>query len=986
MTVKPLIGLRMNFPVEFKLPAGKPAPCYSEESVSMRSFSFVSLVLALSVSFSCLFAQTRVTPRPAEPREFDFYGRGPWRASIPRPATVLGYEPGTFHTTYGNYEKVLRAMAEKSDRLRTFELGKTPEYRTLYLHAISSPANLSRLEEIKSNVRRLADPRIRLSDAERDGLIAKTPLIIWFSYAIHGDESAGFEAGMHVLYQLLASDDAAIAKALERVVVLINPCQNPDGHERFVAWYNTHGIGRPEPFAWEKENHWNVSGRYNHFYFDLNRDMVALSQIESRTAAAAFREWRPQVVADHHGETPSYFFPPAALPINHNLPRVDYERWLDTFGRGNARAFDRYGWMYFVRDTFDVFYPGYWDSWPSLHGATGMTYETEGGGRRGFRERRDDETEVTLRESIAMHVTASLATLETAAEHRERRLGDFRQFFVDALRDGASGTVRRYLFPPATDPARMARFLEVLDRNGIEIERTTGPIAVSQSFDYLGGAPIKRDFPVGTLVVDLAQPQSRVAKALLELDSPQDAEFLERQEEKRQRNEKRGKKAPKDEYEFYDFTAWSLPVAFGVDAYWTADSAAWPTEKLTGTWKPESPGAPAEANTAYVFTPETEGGYRLALALLNDGYRVAAATRPLRAAGRTFPRGTFVVRVDRNPRSLHAQVAGLAKSIGVKVTSLDTAYTDEGITGVGSGTVVSLQRPQVALLVGSPTQPTSYGTLRAVLEKIYGLDFVPVSVSALRTMRLNDFSSVILPDGSASKYAESLGDEGIAKLKAWVEQGGTLIAVGGAAEFAAGEGVELTTAKIVGREEDEEGSEEKANGTPNSAPVLATVGEESHPAPAADAAPVRAGATGVPSAPEASAVKQPAKPLPIPGAILRAQVDRFHFLSFGIERNSLPLLVEGDTFFTTSKTGTNVLTFDTPDPATPLRLAGFVWKDNTEVLLRGTAALIEEPMGDGHVVLFANEPGQRLIWHATTQLLINAVLYGPSINHIATGY
>jgi len=952
----------------------------------MRSSPFVSLVLAFSVSFPCLFGQTRVTPRGAEPREFDFYGRGPWRASIPRPASLLGYEPGSFHTTYGNYEKVLRAMAEKSDRLRTFELGKTPEYRTLYLHAVSSPANLARLEEIKSNLRRIADPRIHLSDAERDGLIAKTPLIVWFSYAIHGDESAGFEAGMHVLYQLLAGDDAAIAEALERVVVLINPCQNPDGHERFVAWYNTHGIGRPESFAWEKENHWNVSGRFNHFYFDLNRDMVALSQVESQTAAAAFREWRPQVVADHHGETPSYFFPPAALPINHNLPRADYERWLDTFGRGNARAFDRYGWMYFVRDTFDVFYPGYWDSWPSLHGATGMTYETEGGGRRGFRDRRDDDTEVTLRESIAMHVTASLATLETAAQHRVRRLEDFRQFFVDALRDGASGPVRRYIFPPATDPGRMARFLDVLNRNGIEIERTTGPIAVSESFDYFGGAPIKRDFPVGTVVVDLAQPQGRVAKALLELDSPQDAEFLLRQEEKRQRNEKRGKKAPKDEYEFYDLTAWSLPLAFGVDAYWTAESVAWPTEKLTGTWTPESPAVPAEANTAYVFTPETEGGYRLALALLNDGYRVAAATRPLRAAGRTFPRGTFVVRVDRNARSLHTQIAGLAKSIGVRVTPLDTAYTDEGITGVGSGAIVSLQRPQIALLVGSPTKPTSYGTLRAVLEKIYGLDFVPVSVAALRTMRLGDFSSVILPDGSASGYAESLGEEGIAKLKAWVEQGGTLIAVGGAAEFAAGEEVKLTTATIVGRDKDEEGSDAEANALKSSAPVLPNAGEAAHPARAADAGEPAAGATGLPSAPKASTGKQPIKPLPVPGAILRAQVDRFHFLSFGIEHDTLPLLVEGDTFFTASKTGTNVLTFDTPDPAIPLRVAGFVWKDNTEVLLRGTAALIEEPLGDGHVVLFANEPGQRLIWHTTTPLLINAVLYGPAINHIATGY
>lgn len=950
----------------------------------MRFFLFAPVLFSAVCLLTDATAQTRITPRPAEPREFDFYSRGPWRASIPRPSALLGYEPGSFHTSYGGYEKVLRAWMGASDRFKTFELGKTPEFRSLYLHAISSPANLARLDEIKTNVRRLADPRARLTDAERDALIARTPLIVWFSYSIHGDETAGFEAGMHVLYTLLASEDKRIAAALDNVVLLMNPCQNPDGHERFVAWYNTHGLGRPEPFAWEKENPWNVSGRLNHFYFDMNRDMLALSQIESRTAAAAFRDWRPQVVADHHGETPSYFFPPAAQPINRNLPQADYERWLDTFGRGNAEAFDRQGWMYFVRDTFDVFYPGYWDSWPSLHGATGMTYETEGGGKRGFRERRDDETEITLRESIAMHVTASLATLETAAQNRVRRLQDYRQFFVDALAEGSNGPIRRFIFPPALDGGRLARLMDVLERNGVEVERITSPVTLHLTFDYFGNPPARRDLPTGTLVVDLAQPQGRVAKALLELETPQDQAFLDRQEQKRQRNEKRGDKAAKEDYEFYDFTAWSLPLAFGVEAYWTGEGTPLPTQRVTGGWKPEPKPAPARATTAYLFTPETESGYRLALSLLSDGYRVSAATRPIRGAKRSFPRGTFVVRVERNARSLHEKVAELAQGLGVEVTALDTAYTDEGITGVGSGAVVSLQRPQIALVVGEPTRPTSYGTLRAVLERVYGIDFVPLSVSALRSTRLSEFNVVILPDGSPGGYEETLGEGGVAKLKSWVEQGGTLIAVAGAAEFAAMKGVKLTSASLIGRDE---ASDEEAD---DPAPVVsedhpAPASESTHPAPSAVAA-AEPAATATPAKEKPAEKAKPKKPLPVPGAILRVKVDRFHFLSFGFEQDNVPLLVEGDTFFKTSKTGTNVLTFETAEATQTLRLAGFVWKDNTEPLLRGTAALIEEPLGDGHVILFSNEPGQRMIWHATTRLLMNGVLYGPSINHISTGY
>jgi hypothetical protein len=222
-----------------------------------------------------------------------------------------------------------------------------------------------------------------------------------------------------------------------------------------------------------------------------------------------------------------------------------------------------------------------------------MTYETEGGGKRGLRERRDDETEITLRESIAMHVTASLATLETAAQHRVPRLQDYRQFFVDALQEGAAGPIRRFVFPPAVDAARLGRLVDVLERNGVELERITSPVTLHLTFDYFGNQPARRDLPAGTLVVDLAQPQGRVAKALLEFETPQDDAFLERQEQKRRRNEKRGEHAAKEDYEFYDFTAWALPLAFGVEAYWTGEGTPLPTQRLTEPWRPDPKPVPS---------------------------------------------------------------------------------------------------------------------------------------------------------------------------------------------------------------------------------------------------------------------------------------------------------------------------------------------------------------------------------------------------------
>ncbi|HEX2100588.1 MAG TPA: M14 family zinc carboxypeptidase, partial [Candidatus Synoicihabitans sp.] len=603
-----------------------------------------------------LGAQTPTPQLPAVERAFDFYSRGPYRNLVPRPSQVLGYEPGAFYANYGALERLLREYETKADRLRVFSMGVTAELRPMHLLAISSPANLERLDAIKAANRRLADPRETIPPAELEQLIRQQPIIVWLGYNIHGDEAAGTEAAMQVLYQLLDSDEPALRTLLDQTVVLMNPCQNPDGRERFVTWYNAHGIGRPETFAFEKENPWNVQGRFNHFYFDLNRDMLVTSQPESRNSAAAFLDWLPQIAADHHGETKEYFFPPAALPINPNLPRPTFETWLDRFGRGNAAAFDEHGWLFYVRDVFDVFYPGYWDSWPSLQGATGMTYETSGGGKLGRNHRRDDQTIMTLRAAIAKHFTASLATLATAVEHREARLRDFRQHFVDALAAGRTGELQQIFLPLGRDPQRTVELVRVLLRSGIEVRRATQEVTVPAARDYLGGAAADRTLAAGTYVVDLAQPRGRVAKALLERETPQDPEFITRQEEKRARNRARGDHVPDEDYEFYDITAWTLPLMFGVDAWFTGTPATVVADPVTEATAPIV-AAPARARSAYVFSPDTEGGLRLALQLLGEGYRLATAVRPLHAGDREFIRGSFIVRVERNPESLHERLA-----------------------------------------------------------------------------------------------------------------------------------------------------------------------------------------------------------------------------------------------------------------------------------------------------------------------------------------
>ncbi|OYT73152.1 MAG: hypothetical protein CFK52_02475 [Chloracidobacterium sp. CP2_5A] len=925
------------------------------------------------------FAQIPAAPPPAA-SGFDFRQFGPYSPDFVSPWTTFGYEIGEFHTNYASFERVLREYAAKSDRLRVFERGRTPEHRTLYTLVVSSPKNIARLDAIKAAGAKLADPR-QLSDAAAEQLIQDLPIVVWLAYSIHGNESAGFEAMIETLYNLVASQNPAIAELLDQAVVAINPCQNPDGHERFVTWYNAVGIGRPEPFAIEHREPWSIYGRLNHYLFDLNRDLLAASQIESRSAMQSFLEWHPQVCADLHGQTVNYFFPPAALPINPNINRGQADKWLDVFGRGNAAAFDRYGWQYYVRDVFDLFYPGYWDSWSSLNGATGMTYETDGGGWKGLNWRRDDESILTLRDGIARHVTASLATIQTAVANRAARLRDYRAFFVQSIAEGRQGPLQAVIFPPEGDPARRNRLVQTLLYHGVEVQTATAPFTVKSARDYFGGAPATREFPAGTLFVSLDQPRGRLAKALLEPDTKQDAAFIERQMEKIRRNAARGSNAPKEETEFYDITAWSLPLALDVLAYWAGERPTVSATPLRSIVAPPPP-PPPPAKTAYVFAYESDAAAKLALQLLQEGYRLATAVRPLRAGDRAYPRGSFILRVERNPETLYSRLSILASECGVEVQSVNSAYTDAGITGVGSEGVYTLRPPRIAVIAQDGVSQTSYGALWFMLANDIGVEFTPITIETFLNLRLGEFNALILPDGSPGAYRRAFGKEGVERLKLWCQEGGTLICLGGAAAFAAHKDVDLTSARLL---DDEEGKGDQASSEADQTAdspkeASAAAGEPSRDREASRKEAGRKKAKDEkPAAPPAPDEHPPAaaalakKPLPLPGAIFRAAVNREHFLTFSHEQPDLPVLL-GERFFRPSKTGTNVLTIKNSTP-----LAGFVWKGNTERFAGDTAQVIEEQLGAGHVILFAEDPHYRAIWQAQRRIFLNALIFGPTI-------
>ncbi len=362
---------------------------------------------------------------------------------------------------------------------------------------------------------------------------------------------------------------------------------------------------------------------------------------------------------------------------------------------------------------------------------------------------------------------------------------------------------------------------------------------------------------------------------------------------------------------------------------------------MTDTTLP-APAAPSKAASAYAFTNDNLGAARLALALENEGFRLAVATQPLRADGRTYPRGTFVARVQRNSPALPERIAALAPALGVPVTPVQSAFADTGDVGTGSGDVWALHGAKILVAAGDGVYETSYGSLWHFLARDLGTPFTPVALRNIGRMDdLSTYNVIIVPDGNSGRMRRELGDAGTTALKSWVRSGGVLIGFGGAGELAANKDLELSTVATVGADSSLKGD----STAPGAVPPLVS-------------------ATAAPKD----------RPEWIPGAIFRATLDPTHWLTLGYTGERLPVFIDGDVFWRPSKGGANPVVF-TGDS---LALSGFTWPGNTERLLKGTAWAVVENQGSGRVVLFLSDPLFRAFWRGPARLVTNAILVGPN--------
>ncbi len=662
--------------------------------------------------------------------------------SIPSPDQVLGYSVGDRFPTVREVETYLRALAEASPLLTVDVYGVTPQGRPLLQVLFVSEAYRQDLDGIVARNAELVDPNTPASRASE--IVRTNPAILYFTYGIHGNESSSPSAALWTAYDL-ASGAAEVAGVLDGAILVMDPVANPDGYDRYVHHQRSTELLRfnANPGLRERREPW-PGGRPNHYLFDLNRDWAWLTQYESRVRNERFRYWNPQVHVDFHemGAESSYFFFPAATPINPIYPDHILS-WGQRFGEGNARAMDAEGILYYTSQNFDLFYPGYGDSWPSLLGAIGMTYEQGGGGAASTEVERRDGTILTLRDRALGHRITGAATLRTAVAGRESLLSGFAGFHREVA-DGLADVV----LVPAEDAGRLEALAELLLRHGIELHRLTEPTTLAAQPHP--GFEARSSFPAGTLLVPMRQPRGRLAGALLRPDNPLDGSSS------------------------YDITAWALPFAYGVEAHslTRAPSAGGrvPLTEVVSRFGGELRGS---GRYGYLLAPSVSNTPALIRYLEQEG-RAFALTEPFTLDGVAYPRGTLFF-----PRGRNEGVDALLRASGLAsvVTPISTGLVEEGVD-LGTNDRIALRLPRVLLVGGEGTASTGFGAHWHFLEQVLDLPFDVVNAGDLGGIDLARYDVILMPPGTP---AGVMGQGGMDRLTAWVRAGGTLVASGQAA-------------------------------------------------------------------------------------------------------------------------------------------------------------------------------------------------------------
>ena len=817
-----------------------------------------------------------------------------YNRSIPKPEEIIGHQIGTSHTRTDQVVDYFEALASRSNRIILNDHALTHEGRRLIHAIVTHPDNHENLETIREGNLKLSDKPNSMSDQD----LNKMPLVAYLGFSIHGDEASGTEASLLLLYHLAAGSGKQIDDILKNTVLIIDPMFNPDGRDRFVNWVNGNRGRVPTSDTQDREHNqpW-PRGRTNHYLFDMNRDWLPVTQPESNGRIKLFHHWRPQFLLDAHemGSNSTFFFQPGIPSRNNpNTPKgtLELANKLIPF---HAKRLDSIQSMYYSQQSYDDFYYGKGSTFGDIHGSVGILFEQASS--RAL-ESETNQGRLVYAFTIRNHYMSTLGTLDGLVALRKEFLTYHRDFYATAPDAAKKNQVRGYLVSLKQNRTRAQMLIQNLQKHRIVAHELKKSMTVKQTKFNPGEA----------VIIPSNQPQTRFLKGIME------------------------RMTTFEDSLFYDVSAWTLPLAYGVESYELKQNPnAYIGTQLGLVELDGGMLTGGKAKSAYLMKWDRYYAPKSLYSIMDLGIRPRLTTQAFSAVvdGKEvqFDRGTIVIPAYQRDadatitqEKIHKMMIHLAKMDHVNIYASNTASTPSG-PDLGGAYQGVLQKPKVAIFSGDGTSSYGVGEVWHLLNFRMGIPVSLLNAKQLSARKLSKYNTIIVPDG----FYSNLDSTDIKTLKDWVLNGGTLIATQTGSRW-------VVDKKIL-NEKLKKGGMDTLDIPYEQAPMV----------------------TGAQR---------------IGGSIFEVSLDNTHPIAYGYNKKT-PMFRRGDTFFELStSTAANVGRY-TKNPL----LSGYISEEKLKEI-QNSASIIARRQGGGHVILFADNPSFRAFWYGSNGLLLNAVFFG----------
>ena len=902
---------------------------------------------------------------------------GNYSDDIDKPDNFLDFGYGERVANPKQITDAINAWSLQSDRIKVVEYAKSHEGRPLMAVFISSSDNINKLSEIQSNISMLTDAR-NLNDRKAMEIIDNLPAIAWMAYSIHGNETSGADAALGIIYHLIASNDSEVLDMLSNMVVVIDPMMNPDGRDRFSKSLEQYRGTAPnyDDQSLLHTGDWPY-GRTNHYFFDLNRDWIYLTQPETQGRVPLINKWRPQIMVDGHemGPQDTFMTGPPREPINTNIDK-DLIKWGNVFAQDQASAFDDRNWRFYTGEWHEDLYPGY-SFYVQFRGTLGILYEQSRMAEDGVR--RPEGTIQSYKESVHHQYVSTISNLKTLEKNSKAMYKDYwdgRKYNVSKNGEYSNQT---FVILPNKNITRLNTLAEKLEAQDIKIYKNVKPIKVEQVLKQNGVKEENFTIPAGSMIVPNLQPEAPLIAAMLEFDAEIKESVLL---EERQVTLKNGSSI------MYDTTAFNLTMMYGLPAVTVPENI----ESGLINWELKAPEIDTQKSAVmWVVDGVDDRSVSFAARLMEQDVQVRIIDKESTLSAYQFSRGSVAVIAMDNPNieNLNDLVNIVATDLNVSVYSVDSGFGPDALPDWGGRHFRLLNRPQIALLSHSGFSSYDVGVSWWSLDHHLGIRHSQLDASLVNYGDLRRYNTIILPSGYSNINSNQLSI-----ISDWVEQGGTLIAHNGSSRYLSSNNGIGSVKTVQNTFDDIDDYNIDLQREFLSLDEMISIPEVSNKLSLEISYPWELSKTKYTKDELETRDKWQSLFMPS-GAIVAGRIDSDHWLTFGTPEtipllySNYPVLMTGGNSEAAVRIGELVISDSNeyrsinwsdipPNNDLNIKMSGLVWPEAAQ-RIANSAYLTRERYGKGQIILFSGEPNFRGSSLGTNRLWLNAVIYGSGL-------